>query len=346
MSQNQIPDKEIFSPRWKGCAGIFNPTDELESKDNEYLHYQKHVLTGELGEIISINDYRKKATGHLNGLNPDEIVEFCQADDKAVVKFNLSTGEIGVARRDKGTIKTFFLVKDFQYIINKLEKGDWGDPEIAEGFIEEDVETTFDDDPEKSFLYDRLSCLATELPIRADKILLSYIDSGNLDPEDLVVIIGQLAECQFVNYEIEQRILSQEQEKTIFALKKKFLKSEVTLEALERSNIMGVSQTIRNGINKVIELQEEFWAQAEKLVTDKDDLAIALSERDRVQFMMMGLKILRMHGRMKNVNLQPFEFRLRKSDINLQRNLYPLVVKLKFQNDTLVSPENFRWRKL
>lgn len=52
---------------------------------------------------------------------------FDQQEDKAVVKYNFRSGEVAVARRSDGMIKTYYRPNDQAYIMRKFKQGLWAE---------------------------------------------------------------------------------------------------------------------------------------------------------------------------------------------------------------------------
>lgn len=337
-----------FTPRFQGCSGIFNPANELTSLQNEELHYRKHVILGkEWGREIPRSEYRSLAKNHLDSLDPETIIEFCQAEDLAVVKYNLDTGELGLARRDDGKIKTFFRPNDSHYILRKLDQGLWGEPDIVYGFESKDAERAdFSDDPAKSYLFDRLRTLSSELESQSYSLAVNF-GEGIPETNEVILLLSRLCECRFTVYELEQRILSEDQEDHVFSLNHKIIRAEATLEAVERLRREELVQTIEEGLSALIDGHKELWKNADSLVKDLESFEMALEERDKTGFIMMKLRILQIHERLLGFDLLPFEYLLRKSDLYFRKFLYPLAKSFNFKQEKhLVFPENFFWRHL
>jgi hypothetical protein len=91
----------------------------------------------------------------------------------AVVKYNLDTGDLGVARGDDGAIKTFFRPNDIQYIMRKVRVGAWAEPAAADGFERATDTLSFSDHPEVTYLFSRLERLGLELPSQTHETVLA-----------------------------------------------------------------------------------------------------------------------------------------------------------------------------
>ena len=90
---------------WRQCAGRF--TGPESGRPNALEHYQKHVVEQmEWLEPDPTPDlYIMRATAHLNS---EQSVELFDPSTVAVVKYDISSNELGIANRDDGHIRTFF----------------------------------------------------------------------------------------------------------------------------------------------------------------------------------------------------------------------------------------------
>lgn len=335
-----------FAPLWSECIGIFNEGDGLDSRENEEAHFRKHAVLGrEWGHGLSLTDYRARAKEHLNNVVENEVIELCQAEDLAVVKYNLDTGDLGIARRDDGTIKTFFRPNDLHYVIRKVENGIWGNPGIAEGFDIGPQAPDFTDDPDKSYLFARLQALALELPVQAHLIIEGFAE-GNPPTDDLMSLLARLAECRFAAFELRRRILTEEQEDIVFSLRKKITIASASFEALERYRGQELTELIESGLNMRVNAQAELWPHADAVISDVDEFESSLDERQSVGFILMELRILQLNGRMRDLKFATYEYRLRKSDVYLRKFFYPLAVQFDYKEAQLVSPDDFFWRRM
>jgi len=325
---------------------MFNEGPGIDSRQNEEAHYRKHAVIGrEWGHGMSISDYRAKAMEHLNSLISDEVIELCQADDVAVVKFNLSTGELGVARRDDGTIKTFFRPSDVHYVMRKVGKGLWGSPDIVEGFYTASSATGLAQDPEQRYLLERLEALSLEVPAQAHGVIVAFLD-GAPSGSDLMSLLARLSECRFAAFELRRRVLTVEQEDFAFGLRKKIAVANASLEALERHRGQLCVETLEQGLDASIGSQMALWPEAMEVVSDHDMFETALDEREAVGFSMMELRILHFSGRLRDLHLDTWEHRVRKSDIYLRKYYYALAQRFAYRESHLVSPEDFFWRRM
>lgn len=335
-----------FVPRWSECLGVFNEGNALDSRENEEAHFRKHAVIGkEWGQEISLGDYRSRAKDHLNDLTPKDVVEFCQAEDAAVVKYNLDTRNLGIARRDDGTIKTFFRPNDLQYVLRKVESGLWGSPDIADGFDVSFQVADFADDQEKSFLFGRLQALALELSVQSYQVIEGFAE-GNPPIDDLMSLLARIAECRYTAFELRRRILTEEQESVVFSLRKKIVIASASFEALERYRGKELTQLIEAGLISRVDSQYELWTQADGLISDLEEFESSLEERQSIGFMFMELRILHLNGRMRDLNFSTLEYRLRKSDLYLRKFFYPLAVQFGYREAHLVSPDDFFWLRM
>jgi hypothetical protein len=336
-------NSDNFTPRWSECNGVFNEGNGLSGRENEEAHYRKHAVIGkEWEEDLSLNDYRSRAKDHLNDLASDDVFEFCQAEDLAVVKYNLAEGNLGIARRDDGTIKTFFRPNDLHYVLRKVESGVWGSPDIVDGFEIGAQSADFADDPEKSYLFERLQALALELPFQAHQVIEGFAE-GNPPVEDLMSLLARIAECRFTAFELRRRVLTEEQESTVFSLRKKIIIANASFEALERYRGQELVQLVDSGLKSRVDAQIDLWIEADRLVYDLEDFESSLEERRSVGFMLMELRILHLNGRMRELNIATFEYRLRKSDLYLRKFFYSLALEFNYKESHLVSPDDFFW---
>lgn len=306
---------ESFAPRWSECVGMFNETDSLSRRENEQTHHRKHAVIGnEWRERLTLSEYLEKAVFHLNDLSADSVIELCQTEDFAVVKYNLETGELGIARRADGTIKTFFRPNDISYILRKLNAGLWGEPDIVDGFETQPLVSDFADDAEKLYLYERLEALALELPAQAHSIVLTFT-VGQPSPSDIFSLVGRLGEYRFVSFELQKAILTEAQEKAVYALRKKISIAAASFEALEKYKSEDFIQAVEVGLDRAITAQEELWHQASQLVINSDQLEESLTARQSLGYALLELKILQIQHRLSELDLTVYQQRLKKSDI-------------------------------
>jgi hypothetical protein len=335
-----------FTPRWSDCSGVFNEGMGLSRRENEEAHYQKHVVVGkEWDQELALSDYRSKAAQHLNDLDAERVIELCQAEDMAVVKYNVDSGELGIARRDDGAIKTFFRPDDASYVLRKLDAGIWGEPGIIDGF-QIDVRTAdFDDDDQKFYLFERLQALAFVLPSQAHSVVIGFTEE-NPPINEVLLLLARLGEYRFVVFELQRRILTEAQENVVFSLRKKIVGACASFEALERYRPSELTQAIKAGLESAINKQEILWHQATSLITDLEQFDCSLSERQLVGYVILELKILQIHQRMLNLDLIPYEYVLRKSDLYLRNHFYQLAVRFNYKEAHIVFPEAFFWRSM
>lgn len=306
---------DSFVPRWSECVGIFNETDSLSRRENEQTHYRKHVVIGnEWRERLTSSEYLDKAVLHLNDLSAESVIELCQTEDFAVVKYNLETGELGIARRADGTIKTFFRPNDISYILRKLNAGLWGEPDIVDGFDMQPIVSDFADDAQKLYYYERLEALALELPAQAHSTVLTFA-VGQPSPSDIFSLIGRLGEYRFVSFELQKAILTEAQEKAVYALRKKISIAVASFEALEQYKSEALIQAVEVGLDSAITAQEKLWQQATNLIVNSDQLEESLTTRQSLGYALLELKILRIHQRLSQLNLTAYQQRLKKSDV-------------------------------
>lgn len=306
---------ESFAPRWSECVGIFNETESLSRRENEETHYRKHAVLGnEWRERLTPANYREKAASHLNNLSADSVIELCQAEDFAVVKYDLETGELGIARRADGTIKTFFRPNDISYILRKVNAGLWGEPDIVDGFETQTIVSDFDDDAQKFYFYERLEALSLELPAQAHSIILAFANEQP-SPTEVFSLVERLGEYRFVSFELQRTILTNAQEKAIYALRKKISVAVASFEALEHYKSGDFIQAIEVGLDRAVVRQEELWHQAKQLIVNSDQLEDSLAERQSLSYALLELKILQIQHRISRLDLTIYHQRLKKSDI-------------------------------
>jgi len=334
-----------FIPRWEQCVEAFADESGLSSQENEQHHYLKHVVGGaEWIPELSLQEYCILAQQHLNTHDHETVIELCQVEDQSVVKYNLDTGELGIARRRDGKIKTFFRPGTFSYVVRKLEQGLWGNPDIVNGYTKEDNPVSFDDDIEKVYLYNHLQSLALDLPETADMLLVNFT-GRQLNPEKTILLLAHIAQCRFYSYELEQRILTEDQEDAVEELERIFLRAAVIFDVIERTDISLLTKSVQQGIEEKIRRNETLWKSADSLILESEDLETALMERDLIGFAMMELRIMQRYDHLPDFSLHLFSHRLRKSDIYLHQWLYPLVKKFSYKELQLAFPEDFFWRK-
>lgn len=342
-----MSDDNIFRSRWAGCVGIFAPTKDLTSEKNEQIHYQKHAKMGYEWEIdLNIKQYREFAKEHLNTINQDCVLEFCQLEDKAVVKYNLATGDLGIATREGGRIKTFFRPNDFNYIQRKIIYGLWSDPLAEYGTCETIDADNFDDDPEKNFLFNKLMVLGAELPVLAEKLFIIFSQDYEIDGVLLYNLIGSLGEYRYLISELGQRYMSDDQENQVHEIRNILSRGLTVLEVLEKSDISLINMAISELIEEVVELQEKIWIEGFFKIENEDDLEMLLVSRDALGFFLQEIKIMQMRYRFLGIDLNTISYRIKKSDIYLRKSLYECIRHFDYKNKILITPDNFFWRKV
>ncbi len=347
-AQEELREGEkLYTPRWSGCVGLFNDGIDLDSRKNEEVHYRKHVIIGrEWDEGMSLEEYRSRATEHLDDLDDETVLEFCQADDLAVVKYNLDTGELGIARRDDGSIKTFFRPNDIYYILRKVDAGAWGEPDIIDGYESGIDSSDFAGDPQKNYLFDRLEALALELPPQAHSLVATIAAGEELNEGDLVLLLARFGECRFIVYELHRRILTEEQSDLAFSLRKKIVGAVASFEALERYRNEELTGWTRVSLEGQIVKQEVLWNQAADLITNYDEFDNSLIERELIGYALLELKVLQLHRRMLTLDIPTYEQRLRRNDIHLRSVFYRLAQQFGYRSMNPVWPETFFWRQM
>ena len=334
-----------YTPRWSECIGVFNEGVGLSNRENEETHYLKHVIVGrEWDSQLTITEYRELATERINDINAETTIELCQTEDLAVVKYNIDTGEVGIARRDDGLIKTFFRPNDIHYILRKVDAGLWGEPDIADGF-EFTSQASFTDDPHKRYLFERLEILALELPSQSNEVVMEFAGE-NVDSDNLLLLISRLGEYRFIIFELQRRVLTEEQRNSVFVLRKIVTKAVASFEALEKYRSQNLIHFIKTGLMNALDFQEELWARSTDLILELDEFDSALIKRSLLGFAMTELRVLQLYRRMLDIDLLTNEQRLRKSDIFLKYLFYKLALRFNYRETNLVSPENFFWRQM
>lgn len=335
-----------FVPRWTGCAGIFNQTDSLDSRQNEEDHFRKHAVLGkEWGYDLSLAEYRSNAVKHLNSLEASDVIELCQAEDLAVVKFNINSGDLGIARRVDGTIKTFFRPIDVQYVLRKVQNGQWASPEIVNGFGVNPDTDTMSSDPEQRYIFARLEALSLEVATQSHDVIEKFLES-EASSENLSSLIARISECRFLSFELRRRVLSADQEDFAFALRKMVALASATIEGLERYRSSELVSAIKDGIDVRSKDQHELWVHAPELITDGEMFEIALDGRQAIAFILMELRILQFSGRLRDLELDTWEHHLRRSDIYLRMYFYFLAKRFAYDESNLVVPDDFFWRRM
>lgn len=340
--EDQFLAAQSYTPRWSGCAGWFSEGGEKDSRKNGDAHFHKHVVIGrEWDEIGSPEEYLTRAAQHLDDLNEEAVLEFCQRDDLAVVKYNLDTGELGIARRDDGLIKTFFRPNDIYYILRKVDAGYWGEPDIVDGY-EHDVSLAgITGDSQKTYLFDRLEALALELPPQALAIVATVAEGE--DPNHLGLLLARFGECRFLVFELLRRILTEEQSDHVFSLRKKIVGAVASFEAVERYRSEQLIEWTKASLDTQTSKQESLWREATESLDSPEEFENSLAERELIGYALLELKILQLHGRMLPIDLTIYEQRVRRSDITLRSIFYHLAQRFKYRSVTPVSPESFFW---
>lgn len=314
---------DAFRPRWSGCVGTFADTFAQSSRENEETHYRKHCVVGrEWEQDVSLTDYRNKATRHLNNVSDESVIELCQAEDLAVVKYDLETGELGIARRDDGSIKTFFRPGDHWYVTRKVTAGLWGEPDIVDGYVEQPASFEFSN-AETRMHYQRLEDIALEIVPQSHALVLSFSEGDPIAGE-LFSFLARLGEYRFVAFELQRSIMTEEQDVAIFSLQKKIAIATVSFEALERyreSELVGLTEECFE--NSLIS-QEELWPTANDLIKSSDQLECSLIDRRALGYAMLQLRVLQIHGRLTALDLFSFEQRLKRNDIYFRSAMFSL----------------------
>jgi hypothetical protein len=355
MSNIQEPDPNLettdedtnrFAPQWTGCTGLFNDTDAVSSRENEELHYRKHAVIGREWETeISLGDYRSLATQHLNSVDADHVIELCQTEDYAVVKYNLDSGELGIARGDDGAIKTFFRPRDVAYVLRKVNAGAWGEPSLADGFESSELSLVVSDDSHIGYLFARLDNLAIELPGQAHLVVAGFADGSHV-ADEVLRMLARLGEYRFCVFELQRRVLTEAQAENLFARRKKIVGAAASFEALERYRSQALINAIAADLEASIRAQELLWRDAFALIGSGDELDDALDRRQILGYALLELKVLQLHRRLLELDVQAYEHRARKSDIYLRSVFYQLAVRFGYQETHLVCPEAFFWRRM
>ena len=341
---DQISDE--FVPRWTGCVGIFNQTENLDSRQNEEDHFRKHAVLGkEWGVGLSLTEYRSNAVKHLNSVEASDVVELCQAEDLAVVKFNINSGDLGIARRVDGTIKTFFRPADVQYVLRKVQSGHWGSPDIVNGFGLSPDADAMNSDPEQRYIFSRLEVLSVEVEKQSHDVIAGFLESDS-SMEGLLPLIARLAECRFLSFELRRRVLSADQEEFAFTLRRRVAVANATIEGLERYRGVELLNAIRNGIDVRLKDLRKLWFEAPELISDGEMFEDALDSRQAVAFILMELRILQYGGRFRDLDLDSYEHHARRSDIYLRKHFYTLAKRFEHHESNLVAPDDFFWRKM
>jgi hypothetical protein len=354
MSNIQEPDPNLeimedssnFAPQWSGCTGLFNDTDSVSSRESEELHYRKHAVVGREWETeISLGEYRSLATQHLNSVDADHVIELCQTEDLAVVKYNLESGELGIARGDDGAIKTFFRPRDVAYVLRKVDAGAWGEPALADGFETSELSHAVSDDAHIAYLCARLDNLAIELPSQAHLVVAGFAEGSSVINE-ILSMLARLGEYRFCVFELHRRVLTEAQAEILFARRKKIVSAAASFEALERYRARDLTNAIAADLETAIAAQELLWRDAPALIGNGDEFEDALDRRQMLGYALLEVKVLQLHRRMLDLDVMAYEYRARKSDIYLRSAFYQLAVRFSYQESHLVSPEAFFWRRM
>lgn len=147
---------------WRRCAGRF--TGPGGGEPNASAHYRKHVLVQRewSQEQLDLRTYVARARDHLDR---DDVYEFVDLDSRAVAKFDLISGELGIANYDDGHIRTFFRPEDGPpYVERRLRRGEWI-PHALLGHAVDPREANIDD-PVAREARDQIEALLTGLRTR------------------------------------------------------------------------------------------------------------------------------------------------------------------------------------
>ena len=332
-----------YRTRWSNCIGVFNDNETANSRMNEEIHFRKHaIIANEWERTIDLQTYRLMATEHLNSLDADNFVELCQADDLAVVKYNLLTGELGIARRDNGSIKTFFRPNDVGYVLRKVEAGLWGEPDIVDGLEERSNQSDFDDDPDKLVLFTNLESLAVYLPSLAHSVVLEFAEDT---PPILnsMQLIAKLGEYHFTIFELNKHILTASQCEEVSKLQKKVVIAEASFEALIKHRSKELTKTLIDGFDKALKAQEELWQDAISLIGDTDQFENTIMERQLLGYSILELKLHQIHNHLTGIDVIQIEHRLLKSDLYFRKVFYQLARQFEIQSLPTIAPESFFW---
>lgn len=339
-----MKDKQ-FIPKWKKCLGMFNGTDTLTSQENEQAHYRKHVELGkEWSDTMTLKEYRERAKKLLNSRKKSEVVEFCQVEDLAVVKCNLSTGELGIAKRDNGRIKTFFR-PGLNYVYRKLDSAQWGEPGIQDGFIDIGNTVGFDDDPEKEYLYRKLELLSISVPSLAENTVLLRTKTKTLPQTETIELLSGIGELRYYIYEIKQRILTEEQRTKVLQIHKECIRAEAAMEAIEKSHMIQTSTQITDILLKTFEDMQVILKESELYISSKEDLEDIVGKREKIGFALLGIRLFQIMNMIQGVQIKEIEFELKKRDLYFRKTFFKLALKYEYDSDALVYPEEFFWRK-
>jgi hypothetical protein len=335
-----------FAPRWTGCIGVFNETGELNSRENEELHYRKHVVLGrEWERDLSLSEYRDQAIEHLNSVDGENVIELCQAEDLAVVKYNISSGDLGIVRADDGAIKTYFRPKDFQYVLRKVNAGAWDEPAIADGFETAPDARTVSDDPDVGYLFTRLELLAATLPSVAHEVVLGFADRA-IHSDDVLSMLARLGEYRFCVFELQRRVLTEAQNDAMFRYRKQVVWAVASFEALERYRSRELIEAIVAGLESKIAALQGLWVESSALIRNVDEFESALDDRQLVGYAILELRVLRIHRRLLDFVVERYERQLLKNDIYLRSIIYQLTVRFRYEEQQRVAPEEFFWRRM
>ncbi len=93
-------------------------------------------------------------------------------------------------------------------------------------------------------------------------------------------------------------ILTEAQEKVVFALRKKISIASASFEALEQYRTEELVKSIEKGLDAAVKRQEKLWHQATQLITNGEQFENSLAERQSLSHALLELKILQIHRRM------------------------------------------------
>jgi len=337
-------DWQAFKPRWAKCCGEFNRTDSLNGLQNLAFHHSKHVVTGnEWGKSFSVREYLDRAVHHLNSL-ADDVIELTQLENNEVVKFNLATGEVGIARPRDGLIKTFFRPGEVDYVLRKLESGIWVGPQ---DFSDEAGDmASFDSHPEKAQLYAILRTLVRGLPGLVQLNAQAFEGNKVTAGVELLRILAKLGQGEFASCELQQRVLTEDQKVIVFDFCAELTRVESLLHKFEWRIGSSLVDVVETELRYLLEAQGNFWENADRVISSVEELELALERRGFLGFLMMELGVLKIDGMFDSLNLDFFKLLLLKSDIAFRVAFYRFMCKFRFPQEAKVFPKEFFWRRI
>jgi len=175
--------------------------------------------------------------------------------------------------------------------------------------------------------------------------VLGFSDN-DIPADGMLNMLARLGEYRFCVFELQRRVLTEAQSDVMFHLRKQIVSAVASFEALERFRSRELIEGLVGGFARRIARLQTLWSESATLIATAEELGNVLEERQSIGYALLELRVLHLHHRLLDLEIESHRYRLFKSDIYLRSVLYGLATRLGYKEEHPVAPGDFFWRNV